>query len=405
MTTPVTIKANGREVHADVSPDGSTMTFEHEGHPVTVPFRPGSRYEAEPLALSSVAARMGLTVSAPKPAPAPKPAVVERTKADRPRSVVEMIGQDRARTQLKVRVRGTALRGRHPGHILLSGGPGLGKTSLAALVAQETGGELIETIGSALKTTQLLADTLSKLSRERTDVLFIDEIHALTTTVEELLYTAMEDGRISVAGSGQDAAISTIKLPEFIVVGATTMPGKVSAPFRDRCSLKLELEYYTVEQLTAIIEHLAERQEVKIEPEAAHELARRSKGTARVAKNLFESATSYAFAMADTVDVPVRLEDVHAALELDEIDELGLDRAERALLDCLCRIQRGKPIGLEALAASVGQDNRTIEATELYLIRAELIRRTKGGRLPTVKAFEHLGIEPPAGLSLFAEVS
>jgi Holliday junction DNA helicase RuvB len=410
-----TVRVDGRPVPAEVDQDGRGYWIVHNGTRVLVPGSGEVTYNdatgriksyVPAPGLDSVASRMGLHVTA-RPVVESVPAPVVESKADRPRSVVEMIGQDRVRTQLMVRVRGAKLRGTHPGHVLLTGPPGLGKTSIAELVAQQTGGEMIRAIGSALSKPETLVATLNRLARGRTDVLFIDEVHELPQRTEELLYTVMEDGRVDVAvGSGARAGVRSVQLPEFILVGATTLPGLLSQPFRDRFASVFSLEYYSTNELTRIIEAAAQRAGAKIDTHAAGELARRSRGTARVALGLFRASWDYTVAMADSTDVPITVDTVSQALELDEVDTLGLTRDDRSVLDCICRVHSGGPVGLDNLAATAGVDNRTLTGViEPFLLREELIRRERVGRVATVKAFVHLGLDVPPALGLDAQCS
>lgn len=319
------------------------------------------------------------------------------SRTTRPKAVVHMVGQDQARTMLTVRVRGSRLRGEHPGNILLSGPPGLGKTTLAQIVAHETGGNLVETVGSQLDSAEVVARTFGELSRDRLGIVFIDEIHALTRKIEEMIYGAMEDGILHVRqGRGADAHVRTIKLPPFILIGATTRPGDLSQPLRDRFDVKLSLVYYTDAELAEIITRYAAGKSATIEPEAAALLGQRSRGTPRVALNLFRLAWDFALAMANDKDAPITVATAEDALRLEDIDSLGLTKDDRAVMLVLCKAYRGGPIGAENLAAATGVDSRTLDsAIEPWLIRAGLLRRTRRGRVATKRAFEHFELPCP----------
>jgi Holliday junction DNA helicase RuvB len=350
--------------------------------------------------IASVAEAMGLSVSPPAPPPMRQPPRRERERTGRARRVsrvVDMIGQDEARTRLVVRVRGARLRNEHPGHVLLYGPPGLGKTTLAEIVAHETGGELVRAVGSQLSTPNVLARTLSELSTRRVDVLFIDEIHALPRVIEELLYMAMEDGRIEIkVGSGQDAQIKSVPLPSFILVGATTLPGWLSQPLRDRFASSFSLEFYSEDELTRIVQAHAEDRGAKLDPEAAVVIGRRSRGTPRIALRLFMAAWDFTVAMAESTDVPITVETAEQALALEGVDAIGLDRDDLRLLRTVCQQYRGGPIGLRNLAATLGMDERTVSAQiEPYLLRAGLLRISRRGRAATEAAFAHLALDVP----------
>lgn len=351
------------------------------------------------MSLQDIAAAMGLRVS-DQQQPTPVRRRRERNAsraAVRPTAVVDMVGQDKARVMLTMRTRGALLRGAHPGHILLYGPPGLGKTTLAEIVAHETGGPLIRTVGSQLSTPLALANSLSELSPRQVSVFFVDEIHGTPRKVEELLYMAMEDQRIEVTtGRGADARVQTINLPSFILVGATTLPGWLTQPLRDRFVTQLSLEYYTSEELTQIINGAAQSKGATITPEAAQMLGERSRGTPRVALRLLANCWDYTVAMANDADAPITADSVEACLALEGIDRIGLTQDDLTLLRAICVQHRGGPIGLENLAATIGLDNRTVDGViEPYLIRAGLLRRTRRGRAATRAAFAHLRLEAP----------
>lgn len=314
----------------------------------------------------------------------------EESKAHRPASVVDMIGQETARVQLMTRLHAAKLRGEQPGHTLLEGPPGLGKTSMAEIIAHETGGKLVRAIASSVNTARMMGRELAQLNDG--DVFFIDEIHGLSQATMELLYTAMEDGRIEItSGQGINQRSVSRDLAKFTLVGATTRSGKLTGPFRDRFALTLSLDYYSGDELARIIMRAAGKKATPIEPEAAHELGRRSRGTPRVALNLLDQVRDYTAAWYDDAAAAITVATVHAALKLYEIDALGLDKDDLALLSCLCLDHAGGPIGLSNLAMSVGQDNKTVEdKIEPFLIRAGLVVRQIRGRVATPKAYDHL---------------
>ena len=318
----------------------------------------------------------------------------------RPRRLEDVIGQEVVRSQLSVVLRAALARGATPDHVLLSGPPGLGKTTLAMIIAAEVEGSLRLTSGPAIQHAGDLAAILSSL--ERSDVLFIDEIHRLARTAEEMLYLAMEDYRVDVVvGKGPGATSIPLTLPPFTVVGATTRAGLLPAPLRDRFGFTGHLEYYGPADLARIVARSADLLGVVIAPDAADELARRSRGTPRIANRLLRRVQDW----AQVHGTPGRL-DLRAtrdALAIFEVDVLGLDRLDRSVLHVLCTRFAGSPVGLTTLAVSVGEEPETIETVaEPYLFREGLIVRTPRGRMATQAAYEHLGLAVPDDGLLFS---
>ena len=315
----------------------------------------------------------------------------------RPRRLEDFVGQQVVRDQLSVVLRAALARGNPPDHVLLSGPPGLGKTTLAMIIAAEVEGSLRLTSGPAIQHAGDLAAILSSL--EEGDVLFIDEIHRLARTAEEMLYLAMEDYRVDiVVGKGPGATSIPLTLPVFTVVGATTRAGLLPAPLRDRFGFTGHLEYYEPADLVRVILRSAGLLGVTIEDEAARELARRSRGTPRIANRLLRRVQDW----AEVHGTPGRL-DLQAArdaLRVFEVDALGLDRLDRSVLHALCTRFSGSPVGLTTLAVSVGEEPETIETVaEPFLFREGLIVRTPRGRMATPAAYKHLGMSAPdAGL-------
>ena len=303
----------------------------------------------------------------------------------RPKRLEDFVGQQVVRGQLSVVLRAALARGATPDHVLLSGPPGLGKTTLAMIIAAEVDGDL--------------AAILSSL--EEGDVLFIDEIHRLARTAEEMLYLAMEDYRVDiVVGKGPGATSIPLTLPVFTVVGATTRAGLLPAPLRDRFGFTGHLEYYDPADLVRIISRSAGLLGVAIDAEAARELASRSRGTPRIANRLLRRVQDW----AEVHGTPGRLdlEAARGALEVFEVDALGLDRLDRSVLEALCSRFSGSPVGLTTLAVSVGEEPETIETVaEPFLFREGLIVRTPRGRMATPAAYEHMGMKPPAEGVLF----
>jgi Holliday junction DNA helicase RuvB len=313
----------------------------------------------------------------------------------RPKRLEDFVGQEVVRGQLSVVLRAALSRGTTPDHVLLSGPPGLGKTTLAMIIAAEVEGSLRLTSGPAIQHAGDLAAILSSL--EEGDVLFIDEIHRLARTAEEMLYLAMEDYRVDVVvGKGPGATSIPLSLPPFTVVGATTRAGLLPAPLRDRFGFTGHLEYYGPAELSRILARSAGLLGVQLEAQAGAELARRSRGTPRIANRLLRRVQDW----AEVHGTPgyLDLEAARAALEVFEVDALGLDRLDRAVLEALCTRFGGGPVGLTTLAVSVGEEPETVETVaEPYLVREGLVVRTPRGRSATAAAYEHLGLQPPEG--------
>lgn len=311
----------------------------------------------------------------------------------RPRHLEDFVGQDVVLGQLSVVLRAATSRGSSPDHVLLSGPPGLGKTTLAMIIANELGGSLRLTSGPAVQHAGDLAAILSAL--EEGDVLFIDEIHRLARTAEEMLYLAMEDYRVDVVvGKGPGATSIPLSLPPFTVVGATTRAGLLPAPLRDRFGFTGHLDYYSARELAQIVTRSAGLLGLEIDAQAAHELASRSRGTPRIANRLLRRVQDWA-QVHGTPGV-ADLASTQAALKVFEVDALGLDRLDRSVLTALCTRFGGGPVGLTTLAVSVGEEAETVETVaEPYLVREGLMVRTPRGRAATAAAYTHLGLELP----------
>lgn len=310
----------------------------------------------------------------------------------RPKRLDEFVGQETVRRQLGLVLAAARARGTNPDHVLLSGPPGLGKTTLAMIVAAETGGALRLTSGPAIAHAGDLAAILSAL--QENDVLFIDEIHRLARTAEEMLYLAMEDRRVDVVvGKGPGATSIPLTLPPFTAVGATTRAGLLPAPLRDRFGFTGHLDYYSPAELAQVLARSARLLGVSLTADAAAELAKRSRGTPRVSNRLLRRVVDFAQIHGTGVcDLPATL----GALELFEVDTLGLDRLDRAVLHALCTRFMGTPVGLTTLAVSVGEEPETVETVaEPYLVREGLIVRTPRGRTATAAAYRHLGLTAP----------
>ena len=310
----------------------------------------------------------------------------------RPRHLGDFIGQDAVKERLQISLDASISEDRALDHVLFSGPPGLGKTTLAGIIASEKGVNFQVTSGPALERPGDLAAILSNLQPH--DVFFIDEIHRLPRAVEEVLYPAMEDFQLDVVlGKGPTAQSIRIDLPRFTLVGATTRKGKVTAPLRDRFGIEERLDYYEVDDLTRIIRRSAGIIEIDIAPEAAALIAERSRQTPRIANRLLARLRDYAVARASgSITEPVAAE----ALVVYEVDDLGLDKVDRFILDSLVHKFGGGPVGLSTLAIAVGEEPETVEdAYEPFLLQSGLIKRTPRGRMATPHAYAHLGLEPP----------
>lgn len=311
-------------------------------------------------------------------------------KTLRPMTLDEYIGQEKAKANLKVYIEAAKLRGESLDHVLFYGPPGLGKTTLAGIIANEMGVHMKVTPGPAIGKPGEMAAILSNLAEG--DILFVDEIHRLNRQVEEVLYPAMEDYVIDImVGKGATARSIRLDLPHFTLVGATTRAGLLSAPLRDRFGVVHHLEFYNVEELKTIIVHSAKKLEVKIDEEGAIELARRSRGTPRLANRLLKRVRDFAQVQYNG---EITKEVASFALDLLEVDKMGLDQNDRNILLTIIEKFQGGPVGLDTLAAAIGEDAGTIEDVyEPYLVKNGFINRTPKGRVATEFAYHHFGIE------------
>ena len=311
-------------------------------------------------------------------------------KSLRPQTLDDYIGQQKAKENLKIYIEAAKARGESLDHVLFYGPPGLGKTTLAGIIANEMGTHMKVTSGPAIGKPGEMAAILSNL--QEGDVLFVDEIHRLNRQVEEVLYPAMEDYAIDIMiGKGATARSIRLDLPKFTLVGATTRAGLLSAPLRDRFGVVHHLEFYTVEELKTIILHSALTLGVEIDEEGAYEMARRSRGTPRLANRLLKRVRDFAQVKYDG---RISKEVASFALDLLEVDKMGLDQNDRNILMTMIGKVAGGPVGLDTLAAAIGEDAGTIEDVyEPYLVKNGLINRTPKGRVVTELAYQHLGIE------------
>ena len=307
----------------------------------------------------------------------------------RPRSLSEYVGQEKAKENLNIYIEAAKMRGESLDHILLYGPPGLGKTTLSNIIANEMGVNIRTTSGPAIEKPGDLAAILTNLADG--DVLFIDEIHRLSRSVEEILYPAMEDFTLDlIVGKGPSAQSIRVPLPHFTLIGATTRAGQLTTPLRDRFGIPLKLELYTHAELSSIVRRSASILGVEISEEGASELAKRSRGTPRIANRLLKRIRDFALVRGNG---SITSEIAKAGLDMLEIDSLGLDNTDRRMLEAIIRYYDGGPVGLETLAATTGEEAITIEDVyEPYLLQIGFINRTPRGRCVTRLAYEHLGI-------------
>ncbi|HEU4976412.1 MAG TPA: Holliday junction branch migration DNA helicase RuvB [Baekduia sp.] len=316
----------------------------------------------------------------------------------RPRRLSDFVGQEGLKAQLEVSVDAARARGEALDHVLLAGPPGLGKTSLAQILAAELEVPFVQTAGPALERKADIAAFLSAL--EPRSVFFVDELHRLSRALEETFYPAMEDRELPITvGQGAGARVMTVPLPPFTLVGATTRAGLLTTPLRDRFGIQHRLDPYGGPELAAIVHRSAQILGCAIDEGGAAAIARRSRGTPRVANRLLKRVRDWAEVRgAGVVDAAA----ADAALALLEIDDLGLDRLDREILDVVCTKFAGGPVGLSTLAVIVGEEQDTIEDVyEPYLLQCGFLKRTPRGRVATARAFEHLGLEPPRDPALF----
>ena len=313
-------------------------------------------------------------------------------KSLRPETLDQYVGQSKAKNNLKIFIEAAKSRNEPLDHVLFYGPPGLGKTTLATIIANEMGVNIKVTSGPAIEKPGEMAAILNNLAEN--DILFIDEIHRLNRQVEEVLYPAMEDYTIDIMiGKGQAARSIRLDLPKFTLIGATTRAGLLTAPLRDRFGVLNKLEFYSVDELKQIIIRSAGLLNVEIDEKGALEMARRSRGTPRIANRLLKRVRDFAQVKYDGI---INENVANTALDLLEVDKLGLDKGDRSILETIILKFAGGPVGLDTLAAALGEDSGTLEDVyEPYLIQNGLIQRTPRGRIATVTAYSHLGIPMP----------